>query len=570
MYHKLLKKNDSTIMNYILIAVLFIIYFLPYLIYGKDSYILVNDNLDQMNMLGIFDKQFKGSFFIGDNIEEYYMPGIDSSFRLGGIYINKLFYWLFGYFWGFVFNEFIYRVIAFCGFIILFKRIKGDHEFPDLLVILLAFSFVSLSFWPQGGLSVAGIPLVIVLFQNLYSNKRDLWSYFFIFLYAFYSGISLSGIFILILIIPSVLVLWIMEKKLPVGVLFGSVLLGIGYVLANTNLFLMQFFYKIPTNRTDMSTPMIGFGKAVEESWKILLYSQEHALSNHLLIIIPSSIALILFFMIKKNKRGTQQYLWYRSKMTVGLFIYLVVAAIIYGFFLYEPFLKVYNKLHLGFNFSRFYFLSPAFWFLLWGIVLLNYYLNAKNKKLAFIIIAILLLGQNLYNYKNFTYGFRKKVSFSKMVSEKQFDEIKKELQIGALDRIGCIGFFPSIANYNGLKTLGGYRSVYALEFKKKFYEIVKKELEKNSDLHQYFVDWGSRAYLFDDEIGFRYSNQDYIKRHIPTISCELNIEKMKEFGVTYLFSTSKITNDKDQKINLLYVSDNPEYYYRFYVYGLD
>ena len=570
MYHRLLKKNDNIIMNYILIAVLFIIYFLPYLIYGKDSYVLVHDNLDQINMVGIFDEQFKGSFFIGDNIEEYYMPGIDSSFRLGGIYISKLFYWLFGYFWAFVFNEFFYRIIAFCGFIILFKRIKGKREFPDLLVILLSFSFVSLPFWPQGGLSVAGIPLVIVLFQNLYFNKRNLWSYFFIFLYAFYSGLALSGIFILILINLCILLLWIMNKKFPAGVLFGSVLLGTGYVLANTNLFLMQFFYKIPTNRTDMSAPMIGLGEAVEESWKMLLHSQEHALSNHLLIIMPSSIALILFFIVKKFKRGAHQYLWYRSKITVALFLYLVTAAIIYGFFLYEPFLKVYNKLHLGFNFSRFYFLSPAFWFLLWGIVLLNYYLNAKNKTMAFIIVALLLLGQNLYNYKIFTYGFRKKVSFSKMVSEKQFDEIKKELQIGASDRIGCIGFFPSIANYNGLKTLGGYKAVYALEFKKNFYKIVKKELEKNSDLHQYFVDWGSRAYLFDDEIGFGYSNQDYIKKHVPTINCELNIEKIKEFGVTYLFSTSKIVNNADKKLNLLYVTDKPEYYYRFYIYGLD
>ena len=45
--------------------------------------------------------------------------------------------------------------------------------------------------------------------------------------------------------------------------------------------------------------------------------------------------------------------------------------------------------------------------------------------------------------------------------------------------RVGCNGFYPSVANYNGFKTLGAYENIYPLKFKK-LYNIIKDEIKQN------------------------------------------------------------------------------------------
>ena len=46
------------------------------------------------------------------------------------------------------------------------------------------------------------------------------------------------------------------------------------------------------------------------------------------------------------------------------------------------------------------------------------------------------------------------------------------------------------------------------LNLKNQFYKIIKDEISKNKFLYEYFTNWGSRAYLFDDEIGKPYYDQ--------------------------------------------------------------
>lgn len=553
-----IENNKYTL--FIISLLLFAVYFSQYFIKGKNSYILVHDNLDQINMIGFFDGEIHNSEEL-TQIEPN-MPGIPKEFRQNSFSISFYIFKLFGYFWGFVFNEMLYRLIAFIAFFFLIKN-HLRLKIPDLMTTLLSFSFVALPFWPQGYLSVAGVPLLIISFDNLYHKTKLILSYLILIFFPLYSSLSLVGIFVLLIISVIYLFIVIKDKNIHFHYLIGLVLLTVMFVIINFNLLYLQYFSGIVSHRTEIILPSVGLISAIKEMIKIFTISQYHACSLHKYIILPLVFLTIILLIFKREK--LKNYL-----LLFGLIAYITIAAILYGAYYYEPIAKFYGKLGIGFNWARFYFISPTLWFMIFALsigIIYKYF-----KKSAFIVLALYLIiaGQIAYGTYNYTYkALRYKPSFRSFVSEEMFDDIKNKININLeKDRIGCIGFFPSVANYNGFRTIGGYSSYYPVEFKHGFREIIAEELSQNIDLEKYFDEWGSRAYLFDNEIGQAYSNQNFIQENIEYITCDLDIEKLKEFGVKFLFSTVRINNASEKNLFEIY-RDNDQHYYRMFVYEL-
>lgn len=554
----------------ILLVVLFLIYFSPYLINGENSYIRIQDNLDQINMIGIFDKEFVGDFFLDESQPDFYMPNDHPIYKVNLLNLDRLFFWTFDYFWGFVFNEFFYRVLSFFGIFFLLKRFKLNQEFPDFLLILISFAFITLPFWPQGNLSVAGVPLFILLFHNLHIKKYIGISLISLFIFGFYSSLPIVGIFLTICSI--LFVAYTFTRKEDVNLLIWGILVaGVGYSISHYILILNQIYFKIPSIRQEMTFNdtwygynIIDFFRAIWSSKSHFFFLQSHTISNHIYLILPTSILIYAYCFYKKQ-------ICY-NKIILTIFSFLIFASVWYTeYILYPPLIDFFNNLKLGFNFSRLFFLSTALWYILWGLLLFNLYNVFADKKMIIVIITILSISQSLINSLN-NNGYDRatdRPTFIEITSTKQFNEIKSKIGINKDDRIGCIGFLPSIANYNGLKTIGAFMYIFGLDAKHNFYKIIKDELEKDEFLKRYYLEWGSRAYLFDDKINRNYFNQTYIKEKIPKIVCDLDIEELRKNGVNYIFSTSEIENANKIGIKEVLESSSDEYYYRFYIYKL-
>ncbi len=544
---------------------LFFLYFSPYLIKGQDSYIQVYDNLDVVNGRNIFDGQYRGYVIPSDNIEAFYFPTMEKIFFVNEIFLDKLFFKIFGYWGGFIVNEIFYRLLGFMGLFFLLGRIKQTEQMPGFLKILLSFAFVSLPFFPGFHLSIAGIPLVILLFFNLYRKEKVYFSYVCLFLFTFYSRLMHVGVFIIFLLVLAAVYL-AKKKRLHREFIFGILFLMCGWVISHYVSFYIQFFSDIPTTRVEMKGSSFwgsGFFEMLKGFLRMFLYTNIHARSFHLTIIVPSSIILALYLAYKKR--------FYHFRLVSVLFLFTVFASFTNAFSTYKPVIHFYEKFNIGFNLGRFFLLSPPAWYLLWGIILINFYSVFPKKKIGYFLIMGLLFFQVGFNTFHYTIkAYVEKPTFKEFFSVEQFSTVKRDLNLGKNDRIGCIGFYPAVANYNGLKTIGGYKNLYSLKFKQNFYKIIKDELEKNKKLKRYFLDWGSRAYLFDDKIGFRYNNQHYLKKKIKHIWCDLDIGELKKFGVTYLFSTVKIRNAVKKNLELVLISEKPHYYYHFYVYKLN
>ncbi len=557
-----MKFFETKLFLILLTLVLFLLYFSPYLIKGQNSYILIHDNLNQLNMQGIFDGKMNAQFFPNENVNEYTLPGTEPIFHLVHIELDKLFFKS-DYFRGFVFNEFFYRLLGFLGLFFLLKIYLLKKQLPDLFLILFSFAFISLPFWPQGNLSITGIPLLILAFFNLYHNKHLVTSFLIIIFYAFYSNIFFAGFFLGFIILCSFVYL-LLKKEFNTYFLLGGIVLFLCYILSHYPIFLNEFIYKIPTNRS--SQFLTGYG--VIDSIKVMIfhfiYSHKLSHSLHTYLIFPSSILITTLIICKKDKK------W--IKITFSLWVVLVLSSIFYGLFYFQPLLNIYNEVGFGFRYDRLYVLNPIVWYLLWGLLLYYLFITLKNKKIARIIILLLIISQIGINCVKYTLKvYNEHPTFKEFMSEKQFDEIEQKLEGNKNDfRIGCIGFFPSIANYNGFKTIGSFSAYYPGEFKEKFYKIIKPELEQNQYLKDYFINKGSALFLFDDKIEQYYYDQEYIQQNIPEITCDLNIEELKKYDVKYLFSTAKILNSNEVGLKKLYISNEPEYYYRLYVYRVN
>jgi hypothetical protein len=107
------------------------------------------------------------------------------------------------------------------------------------------------------------------------------------------------------------------------------------------------------------------------------------------------------------------------------------------------------------------------------------------------------------------------------------------------------------------------------LEYKQKFRRIIAKELDKNTEIRNYFDNWGNRCYLFTAETGLDFNI--YKTNKMKTIkNLELNSAALRDMGVQYIFSGVKILNYKDNKLIYLRHFTSEDSPYNIYLYKLE
>lgn len=556
-FKNLLKSRDLPIP---LLLTLSLLYFSPYFIKGKSVYIPVHDNLNQLNMQGIFDGKMKAQFFPTENLVEFTLPETNPIFHLAHLKLDKLFF-SFDYFWGFVYNEIFYRILAFLGMFFLLKKYLLKNRLSRFLSGLLSFAFITLPHWPQGNLSIAGIPLLIYAFLNLYYKKYVLISYLIFLLFPFYSNLFLSGMF-LILILFFGLIYIAFKRKMNLFLLAAFISFLLCYVISHYPVFLNELIYQIPTNRTDQFLTGFDLWHSIKVMGYNFFLSYKLAPSLHAAIILPSSLIITFIIILKKDRKSL--------KSIFPLWLALFLLPILYGLFYWNPILNVYNNSQLGFRFDRLYVLNPVLWFLLWSIVLGWFHQKFQNKfsKIILIVLLGLQIALNFYFYTFRTYS--EKPTFHEFMAETQFTEIRKNLRETDNDfRIGCIGFYPAVANFNGFKTVDSFSAYYPLDYKNSFRKIIDNELTQNEGLKDYFENKGSALFLFDDEIGTHYTDQKYLKQNNESITCDLNLPELKKFGVKYLFSTAEVGNAKQINLQMIDYQKSEQSSYDIFVYEI-
>ena len=121
----------------------FIVYLLPRVILGKDSFVTINDNLDSEIIWRVVLAKSGLAFKFSGNIEQI-MNGIPREFLVSGYNLATGFYLVFEPFIAYVINEILVHLVAFLGMYFLLQEhiLKKEKEILIIWGVSLCFSFI--------------------------------------------------------------------------------------------------------------------------------------------------------------------------------------------------------------------------------------------------------------------------------------------------------------------------------------------------------------------------------------------------------------------------------------------
>lgn len=509
-----------------------LLYMLPYIILGENAYVTIHDFLDQnvviMNTLkecGLLTS-INGIVPNMDGLERSLFPFFTP------VDVKMVCYLLLPTYWAIVIYTFIYKLIAFLGMYLLLDTYVFQRNNKGVSFLLsLGFAFVP--FYMELALSGAGFPLMMWAFLNLYNNQHKAWSYVAIVFYAFNSLLAYGGFFLLAVLFCFMVYDFCCTKKISKNVLYGALLMGVVYIIANWGTFYSLFFSESFVSHRSEWIHYTSLKADVVEFCKIILFSQYHA---GCLLAAPVLLLNMLVW-IKFRKKYTVL-----NKM---MFLYLIiVTGILTGILLKRSHFQIFVSI----QFDRFYFFYPSVIIML--LATICHVLIQENRLRWAIVFAVFgLFSGAIFDKEmrnNAKLLVKKEISeptFRQFYDTELFGKVCSSLQVSPnyKTKTVSVGIFPAVAEYNGFYTLDSYRVNYPLEYKHEFRKIIAKELEKSKQLKDYYDNWGSRCYVFSSELNGKcmFGRNCGISIH----HLDINTEQLQKMGCQYVIAAVPIEN---------------------------
>jgi hypothetical protein len=555
----LLNRRSNWSKRYILlsISVFFLfMYISPYL--RSDTHILIHDYLDSNHVWAKAGAEELKALQGDDSTDARYFKGLP--IRSEGP-IFSLRFWLFYFFNPYVahvIGQILVRVLAFVGMLLLIKHHFVQDKNDNLVVFGVALTFSLLPYYPPAGLSVAGQPLALYAFLNFRNKQQSLKDWLILILIPFYASLVLSFLFFII----AVSVLWlydlIVQRKLNYQFLAAIAVMAGLFVFVEYRLFYAVFFESdYVSHRVEFGSEKggAGLGECIRKVQHIFFNGQYHAASLHRNYILPAVVIALSFVLVKGLEARLMFWLLGIVALTSG----------IYGLWGWQgmSFLKENIGVFAAFQFSRFHFLQPLLWYLLFALSL-KLLVGQMQRYGKYVALAFLILQLALLFYQHDAIQERNKPSYREFYAPDLFSEIKAHIGRPQQDyRVISLGLHPAISQYNGFYTLDSYSANYPLSYKHEFRKIIAGELEKDDDLRVYFDNWGSRCYAFSAELGRNYLSND----HPVVQQLDFDFEQIKRMGGKYIISSAEIDTINNNALSLSGVFSNDESHWTIYLY---
>ncbi|WP_226037907.1 DUF6044 family protein [Aquibacillus saliphilus] len=541
---------------------LLVLFLSPLYLLGEDAHIRIHDNMDS-NLAWYKVLIESGQVFgdVGSTIPQVIngLPRNAFGTEFSGIvWLHSLFPTMTAY----ALSQTITRLFAFMGMYLLLKKHFITNNDAAVIRVGVALAFAFTPFWPSGMLSTLGYPLALWAFLNIRLRDYSWKNWLTLILLPLYSSLVLGFLFFLILVSFIWLYDLILKRDLNLLFLTSIFLMSSIFLLVEYRLLItMLTAVEEPMHRIEFISSRHDFWHSVRLSIKNFFLGHTHVMTIHTVIIIPVLFLTLGIILFRKKQK--------QDKLFIFLFVLNYGLSLWYALWfnkMWGP-LKENIELLVTFNFARFHFLRPLVIYLSFAIACMILW-KMKKRWRKFVMIAILaqLIVLIPFNEEIHYGAYHKTPSFKEFYAEKQFNEIKEYIGTPQKSyRVASIGLHPSIAQYNGFYTLDTYNNIYPISYKYQFRKIISKELEKNASLKKYYDEWGSRCYIFVDELG---KNYDFRKNSTKKIeNLELNIAAFKEMGGRYFFSALPIVNAETNNLQLVKEFNHLESAWKIYLY---
>ncbi|WP_407926441.1 DUF6044 family protein [Aquibacillus kalidii] len=544
-----------------LATILLVLFISPLFVLGEDAHIRVHDNLDS-NLAWYKVLKESGETFgdIGATIPQVINGLPRDAFGTewsGIVWLHLLFPTMTAY----AVSQAITRIFAFIGMYLLLKKHFIQAENKALIRIGVALAFAFTPFWPSGMLSTLGHPLALWAFLNIRSGDYRLRNWLTLLLLPLYASIVLGFFFFLVAISVVWLYDLIKKRMFNVPFLLSIAAMSAVFLLVEYRLVVSVLIEQEPMHRLEFISSRHDMWHTIKLSFKNFLVGHTHVMTVHTVVILPILILTLLLTLFRKKGR--------EEKFFIFLFLLNYCLSFWYALWfnkIWAP-LKDDIDLFVTFNFARFHFLRPLVIYVSFAIACSILWKRGRKWRYIVGIALMAQLAVLIPFNEEVHYGVHHETpSFREFFAEKQFEEIKDYIDRPQDSyRVASIGLHPSIAQYNGFYTLDTYNNIYPLSYKYQFREIIAPELEKNSSLKRYYDEWGSRCYIFVDELGKHYTFRKDSKKQINNL--ELNTQAFSDMGGEYILSSVPILNADQNNLTLLKEFNHSESAWKIYLY---
>ncbi len=568
---------------------------------GESLYFNANDGLDSTIP---YYKVHRDALLSGQLGEDFVSPilgGDSMTVRLFNVAITMItfLYTVFPPFAAYIALYFVRILLGVSGFLLMARLLYDKEECLRLRnpAAIIGFMYGILPFWPLAG-GIMLYPLLLATLVFAY-KKNKLWTGLLVIPFIFLGvSFALFGAFVFAYLFLFTLIDLLRKKRLNLGLLSCVICLIVPSLLLSMSMIV---------NVTSGSTIRSGFTAVIlsdfdlfeflKSIFKILKTGQYHCGTNQQFFAAPLCLIWFILYnaalIIRKNSFRT-----IIEKPFNCCFLWFVLNGILYGVY-YDPTLQnlVFSLFPFlrGFVFARFLWLNPlalylCIFYIVKTLVDLTYteaFARFKGKlakpiqtavrvlpALLMLCVFSSVLNPTITNAvlysdiaRNIDYALhpeknKRYVTWGQLYSEDLFDEIKSS--IGYNDEWSvAYGFLPSVLTYNDIRTLDGYDSGYSAEYREQFAKLIRPYLEAGTQYVDYFNNYGIRAYLFSDDIGF-------MPEHLTTKESAplyMDGDVFREMGGVYVCSVVEITNSDELGLTLLGTWTHPESLYHMSVY---
>ena len=592
----------------VLTGLFFVLSILLICIKGEDSVVAIQDNLD------LFQAQYRmlkntGTFFTNGAAAPF-LGGISRDVLPSGLQLTGLLYFFFPPFAAYFIQYFLKILIGMISMGLLVSEVlslMGEKPGRKNVLLLCAFSYGAVCFFPAFSICFASIPLAVYLLIRLEKAKTAGEQALFLillFLYPFLSYFSYHGFFLIAYFTLAAVVLSIRARKIRVRAFLAVFVLSAGFVFFEYRLFSQMLLTGEPTIRDTMKMTSLSFLDAFRFMAEGFSKGMLHAEAVQQYVVMPVCLAVFAVRLIRKDRCTEFQK---KVNRLGGLILFIILFnSFIYGAYYLEWFRNLVELVLpplKGFQFNRTVFFNPALWYFWFTLTLLSLKKEWPAVLAALAAAAVVLLSPTRYNDLYFTARSaaaqmlgrnQAALTYREFYSEDLFTMIKNDVgyhegdfkgpkpyrsagaQAGTpeiLDGSGAdwsvaFGFYPGVLEYNGIATLDGYLGFYSQAYKEKFREVIAPAFEENESGRAYFDDWGAQCYLYPArEETVIQSMRHYPAGSAETIKLPVDPGALRSLHCRYVFSRLQLENAEELGLSLRGVYGADSSCYVVYVY---
>jgi hypothetical protein len=551
---------------FLLAAIILCAYMVIHISFGAGAHVLIHDNLDD-NFVNYKILKDDGLLFSG---RDTYVPNMLGGYQekvlvqlLWGI---RLLFLLFPAIVAYFANFVIMHIVAFAGMYVLCKRyIIPDGD--ELITIGTALAFSLLPFTTIYGLTVAAMPLVLYALLNIRGRRSRVVDWVMLGLVPFYSSFGQGFVFFICAVGAYFIVDLVISRSFNWRFLLGLIWLTVMFLVAHENLLRLTLFPDFVSTRTVYNLRTDSLKGVLYKAAADFINGHYHAPSLQKPFILAST--LLAFIVMLKSKK---------TNILFVIFLALTAAfAAILGLHDWRLVDPISRKIPIlnAFIWSRFNWMHPVTWMVLFGISLLVIKHGiAKSGRWLVLIFLCGQIGVSFYKADEVINRIHHEPSFEAFYAERLFSSIKGYIGLDpSAYRVASVGMHPAVAGYNGIHTVDGYMSYFPLSYKQSLRRVISKELEKDESLRRYFDDWGGRMYVFSTELRNRFpGNDDMVGKESRYEIGDLGFDTaaFKALGGKYLLSAVPIGNAKPLGLTFLKLFQDAQSYWDVYLYGAD